>query len=64
MNFFEFLRLQIVDDGSLLISNVTSEDEGKYQCVAKNVAAMRGSQKATLTLLGELDVLMVRIALW
>ena len=42
-------------EGNLVISRASEADEGKYQCVAKNAAGVRASQKATLQIQGEYD---------
>ena len=50
---FDF-RLTSTPDGlGLAVSNVTSVDEGRYQCVAKNVVGIRTSRKATLSIIGK-----------
>ena len=49
---FKF-RLAPTPDGGLAVSNVSSADEGRYQCVAKNVVGIRTSRKATLSMIGE-----------
>eukprot|EP00095_Tigriopus_kingsejongensis_P003619 maker-scaffold49_size462716-snap-gene-3.30 protein:Tk03619 transcript:maker-scaffold49_size462716-snap-gene-3.30-mRNA-1 annotation:"roundabout 1" len=42
--------LSIEGEGTLIISQVQPKDEGQYQCVAKNVAGIRLSAKARLSL--------------
>ena len=46
-------RYAIYNSHDLEIRNVGSEDEGQYWCQAQNVAGVRRSPKATLTLHGK-----------
>jgi hypothetical protein len=41
-------------EGDLVIENVSDEDEGKYQCLAKNIVATRATEKAELQVQGTL----------
>ena len=47
-------RLTATPDGGLAVSEVTPADEGRYQCVAKNVVGIRTSRKATLSIIGRI----------
>ena len=44
-------RVRLKDSG-LVISKAESSDEGRYQCVAKNIAGSRHSHEALLSVYG------------
>jgi len=46
-------RLHIGENGDLIIDHVVPSDEGKYQCVAHNMAATRESPIVSLSVHGE-----------
>ena len=45
-------RLRL-DGSSLIISSAQQGDEGRYQCVARNMAGVRHSTQALLSVYGE-----------
>lgn len=59
-------RLNLLDDGTLMIQNTQEADEGVYQCMAKNVAGEAKTQEVTLRYLGspgKWGILQVRVTL-
>lgn len=45
-------RLNLLDDGTLMIQNTQETDQGIYQCMAKNVAGEVKTQEVTLRYFG------------
>jgi len=45
-------RIHLEGEGDLVIENVSDEDEGKYQCLAKNIVGTRSTEKAELQVQG------------
>lgn len=45
-------RLNLLDDGTLMIQNTQETDQGIYQCMAKNVAGQVKTQEVTLRYFG------------
>ena len=45
-------RIHVEDGGDLIIRHVLASDEGKYQCVAHNMAATRESPAVSLSVYG------------
>ena len=46
-------RVHIEETGDLIIRHVLASDEGKYQCVAHNMAATRESPAISLSVYGK-----------
>lgn len=45
-------RLNLLDDGTLMIQNTRETDQGVYQCMAKNAAGEAKTQEVTLRYFG------------
>ena len=48
-------RLIIDNTHQLIISSAQQSDEGRYQCVARNIAGVRHSTQALLSVYGEIN---------
>lgn len=55
-------RVRLKDSG-LVISKAEPSDEGRYQCVAKNIAGSRHSHEALLSVYGEQSIPVVECLL-
>lgn len=52
-------RLNLLDDGTLMIQNTRETDQGVYQCMAKNAAGEAKTQEVTLRYFGSPGTWMV-----
>ena len=43
----------VVSENNLIISSAQQSDEGRYQCIARNIAGVRHSTQALLSVYGE-----------
>ena len=53
-DFLPSFRVIIDKDGNLVISSAIKDDQGRYQCSAKNLAASRDTRPVRLKIHGEL----------
>ena len=53
--FVYFLVRLVVSGNNLIISSAQQSDEGRYQCIARNIAGVRHSTQALLSVYGELS---------
>ena len=53
IKFSYFLVRLVVSGNNLIISSAQQSDEGRYQCIARNIAGVRHSTQALLSVYGE-----------
>lgn len=52
LNMRDDSRLNLLEDGTLMIQNTRETDQGVYQCMAKNVAGQVKTSQVTLRYFG------------
>ena len=57
LNLSSGKRIKIDPSGNLVIYNVQKKDQGRYQCTAENIAAIRTSKPMRLKVHGELYII-------
>ena len=55
MTLMSVFRLRLAES-SLIISSAQQADEGRYQCIARNIAGVRLSTQALLSVYGQSSV--------